>query len=547
MQPHSVRQTFPKKEQRMRKFTSYEAVNTKLHYYALREELIDRAYDHLLGEDPTESGHYITVWAPRQSGKTWLMRQVVERIKARDDFEVAILTMQSGKTVKTDKGILGLLLDKLRSWFGRELPDITLWTELNLLFSIKHFTKPLILILDEFDSLSEDFINKFANEFREMYTHRVNEVNKPSREKTCLLHGLALIGVRSVLGIENITGSPFNVQRSVHIPNLTFEEVDGMFKWYERESGQQVEQAVIDRLFYETQGQPGLVGWFGELLTETYNKEQAKPLTMENFEEVYAEATDVLPNNNILNIISKAKQETYKSFVLEMFKTSAKIRFRYDHKKINFLYLNGVIGREKVGRTENYVKFSCPFVQKRLFNYFSDELFPEMGRLYDPLDDLSDTITEDSLNIENLLKRYGQYLHQNRHWLLKNAPRRADLRIYEAVYHFNLYKYLLEFFKNKKGTVYPEFPTGNGQIDLLIRYRGQMYGLEVKSLKDKFGYEEALEQAVGYGQRLGLPEVTLAFFIEAIDDENRCKYEAAYVDEKSGLRVKPVFVEVGSQ
>ena len=32
-----------------------------------------------------------------------------------------------------------------------------------------------------------------------------------------------------------------------------------MLRWYERDSGEQVEQDVIDRLFYETQGQPGLV------------------------------------------------------------------------------------------------------------------------------------------------------------------------------------------------------------------------------------------------------------------------------------------------
>ncbi len=124
------------------------------------------------------------------------------------------------------------------------------------------------MILDEFDAISEEFINDFANEFRVMYTDRINEGDKKSSEKSCLLHGLALVGVRAVLGIENVSGSPFNVQRSFHVPNLTFEEVEGMFKWYERESGQAVEQEVIECLFYETQGQPGLVGWFGELLTE---------------------------------------------------------------------------------------------------------------------------------------------------------------------------------------------------------------------------------------------------------------------------------------
>ena len=94
---------------------------------------------------------------------------------------------------------------------------------------------------------------------------------------------MALIGVRSVLGIENKRGSPFNVQRSLHIPNLTKGEVFQMYQWYERESGQQVEEAVIERVYDETQGQPGLVSWLGELLTETYNEHQPT-ITSRDFE-----------------------------------------------------------------------------------------------------------------------------------------------------------------------------------------------------------------------------------------------------------------------
>jgi hypothetical protein len=51
------------------------------------------------------------------------------------------------------------------------------------------------------------------------------------------------------------------VQRSVHIPNWTEAEVNKMYHWYERESGQEVAQPVIDRVYDETQGQPGLVSW----------------------------------------------------------------------------------------------------------------------------------------------------------------------------------------------------------------------------------------------------------------------------------------------
>jgi len=50
----------------MRKFDSLRPVNTKLHYYVPRDALIEQAYTQLVGENPDEGGHYITVWAPRQ-------------------------------------------------------------------------------------------------------------------------------------------------------------------------------------------------------------------------------------------------------------------------------------------------------------------------------------------------------------------------------------------------------------------------------------------------------------------------------------------------
>jgi hypothetical protein len=160
-----------------------------------------------------------------------------------------------------------------------------------------------------------------AGQFRELYLDRSGH----------WLHGLALIGVGTVLGVESHRGSPFNVQRGLHIPNLTEAGVNEMYRWYERESGQTVEQVVIDRVFYETQGQPGLVSWLGELLTETYNGGTDQPITPTKFEEVYSAAVQVLPNNNnILNIISKAREEPYQDLVLELFKTGEKIPFTYD-------------------------------------------------------------------------------------------------------------------------------------------------------------------------------------------------------------------------
>lgn len=532
----------------MRRFSSYGPIDTELNYYAPREHLIEYAYAQLTGENPNKGGHYITVWAPRQTGKTWVMQQIVRKLQEDDQFEVAILTMQSAKEERTDEGVLEVLVDNLRKWFGRDFPDIRSWKALSTLFTRPYFTKPLILILDEFDAIGEEFINKFANEFRSMHTERVNEAGKPDAEKSCLLHGLALIGVRTVLGIENTTGSPFNVQRNVHIPNLTHAEVEGMFQWYAQESGRQVEQAVIDRLYAETNGHPGLTCWFGELLTEGFEGYHPTPdtrLDSGQFDIVYTAALNALPNNTILNIISKAKHTPYTNVVLNLFKTDEKMLFKFDNPAINFLYLNGVIDQDAPGSPQNAVKFASPFVQKRLFNYFSDDLFNYVGKIFTPFENLDDTITDDHLDVRALMRRYERHLRVNRGWMLKDAPRRADLRIYEAVFHFNLYMYLFHFLQGFGGHVYPEFPTGNGKIDLIIMYAGTTYGLEVKSYTTARDFRNALTQAARYGKQLGVAEMTLVEFVEAVDDANRAAHEAPYKDAETGVTVRPVFVEIG--
>ena len=529
----------------MRTFSSYGPIKVNQHIYAPRTTLIDFACQQLIGEVGEEDGHYITVWAPRQTGKTWLMQQVMERLRTQGDFEVAILTMQFAKNMHDAKAVLKVLTDGLRGWFRRDFPTLDSFADFPALFTNRWFSKPLILILDEFDALDESIINEFAVQFRSIYTQRSNESDRPSADKHYLLHGLALIGVRSVLGIENVSGSPFNVQRSLRVPNLTQDEVSGMFRWYEEESGQVVEPAVVERLFAETRGQPGLTGWLGELVTQKFNTAPTQPLTMAVFEEAYTAAIQILPNNNILNIISKAKQEPYQEIVLEFFKVGRKVPFTFDNPHLSYLYLNGVIDFEQEDK-KYYVRFACPFVQKRLFNYFANDLFRYLGGLHDPFEDLSHIINAQGLHIRNLMQLYERYLQKNRHWLFKDAPRRStDLRIFEAVYHFNLFMYLSRFLENHRGQVTPEFPTGNGKLDLLVQYAGQRYGLEGKSFADQTEYQRSLRQAADYGRQLGLTTMSLLLFVEAVDEQNRQKYEAPYQDPATGVRVEPTFVATG--
>ncbi len=526
----------------MRRFSSYGPVDTVQHYYVPRETLIERAYSQLMGHNPRRGGHYFTVWAPRQAGKTWVMQQILHKLRKDSRFDVLKINLEILKDRENPADIFAIIARKIGEGVGKAFTGIDNQDKFQDIFKKDVLEKPLILILDEFDAMIEEGITAVVSAFRNIYIQRLDELHLPTEQKNYLLHSVALIGVRSVLGIENETGSPFNVQRSLKIPNLTYKEVDEMFKWYEKDSGQKVEKDVIDQLFYETRGQPGLVGWFGELLTETYNKDKTKPITKRSFEIAYSAALNVLPNNNILNIISKAKKEPYNDTVLELFKTDQKIPFSYRKPRLNFLYMNGVIDKEEVNESEYYVRFASPFVQRCLFDYFSNAIFQQMGRLFDPFDNLDDTITETELNIRGLGKRYETYLVENRDWLLDDVPRRKDLRIYEAVFHFNFYSYLNEFLKPRSGRVIPEFPTGNGKIDLLVTYAGRRYGIELKSFASEWEYNEALKQAAKYGKQLNLTEIFLLFFVETIDDGSRKKYEADYKDKETGVTVKPFFI-----
>ncbi|MCP4149925.1 MAG: hypothetical protein GY757_19420, partial [bacterium] len=296
---------------------------------------------------------------------------------------------------------------------------------------------------------------------------------------------------------------------------------------------------------YETNGQPGLTCWFGELLTEGfegYTIAKKHVIDSDVFEAVYAAAGDVLPNNNILNIISKSKKEPEKSTVLKMFQTEEKLKFRFDDPSINALYMNGVVDKEKADFNRYYLRFSSPFVQKRLFNYFAGDIFKEMGRLMEPFTSLAKIITTTHLNVRELMKLYQEYLSKNCSWLFKNAPRRSDLRVYEAVFHFNLYAYVDEFLRSKNGVVIPEFPTGNGKIDLLIKHAGVTYGIELKSYTDNAGYKDALKQAAKYGKQLNLNEIYLVTFVDTIDEKNKQTYETTYKDSLTDVTVSPIFI-----
>jgi len=530
---------------RKRRFSSYGPVDSSIEYCAPRTELIQKAVNQLVGENPEDGGHYFTVWAPRQTGKSWSLNQTMRELQKDERFYVAKIELQLG--FKDALPAIKYIVEQINMYLKLDLKIPNSLEDFQEIFKKENFKKPIILILDEFDDLTKNAIDDIVSVFRNIFNLRKKDSGNAFYSEY-QLHGVALIGVRSVIGIENPKGTPFNVQRSLHIPNLTFEEVKLMFDDYQQDWQQKIDAEVIEKLYYETNGQPGLVSWFGELMCEKHNETPNEAITMKQWKLTYAYATHVEPNNTIMNLVSKANQEDAKDLVFELFKTEEKTIFRFEDLRTNFLYMNGVITFENgIDNDKNdvfFTKFSSPFVQKRLFDRFARELYSQLGLVMKPFEDIDHIITDTDIYVPNLLRRFQLYFNENKHWLLKHAPKRnTDGRIYEATYHFILFSWLQQYLSGM-ASVTSEFPTGNGKIDLLLHMNKKIYGIEVKSYSNQRKFEESIKQAAYYAVQLKVSEITLAVFVEYIDETNRTKYEHEYINLETQIKVNPIFIAI---
>ncbi len=503
----------------MRRFHSYGPVDCEDHFCAPREGLIRKCKEQLVGK-PEKGGHYFTIWAPRQTGKTWLMRRVKEEIEGTEEgaFIVGDMSMQGVILEEDDPDdVFFRHVPRLfRHAFGVSIEAPGRWDDWIRLFDKESgvFEKPAILFIDEFDSLPPGMVDRLVTLFRDMYLESENYH----------LHGLALIGVRAVLGVESLRGSPFNVQRSLQIPNLDRAEVMDLFEQYRTESGQKLDAGVVDALYEATRGQPGLVCWFGELLTETYNPGKDQSITIDKWHYVYGRARRTEWNNTLLNLIAKARHR-HTEYVIALFSKSD-IPFSLRNEWCRYLYLNGVIDAKDVsdetGGITQVCRFSSPFIQHNLYDALTHDLVGDRLPILalDPLDELADVFETPHLDLPALIQRYTSYLKRLKDKGLdpwKDQPRRADLHLTEAVGHFHLYAWL----QNAVGricAVSPEFPTGNGKVDLHLRCGDRRGIIEVKSFIDALETKRARGQAARYAQQMGLDRVTLVLFAPVSDE-----------------------------
>ena len=481
---------------------------------------MERCVELLVG-NLEKGGHFFTVHAPRQAGKTWLMMEAEKEIERKFPYRFITARMSCQGIVMDDDMPVDVFLNKVPTLmldgFDMDIDAPETWEDWTLFFRKGKglFEKPVILFIDEFDSLPPHVIDRVVGLFREIYLNRSNY----------LLHGLALVVVSAVVGAQSDRGSPFNIQRSLRVPNFSREEVDELFDQYGHESGQKVEPGVVGSVFESTRGQPGLVGWFGELLTEKYNPGEGRTIDAEVWGDTFRLALAKEWNNTVMNLLAKAKAE-HLNRIAELFARSD-IPFSIDSQWCRYAYLHGIIDSETAtdvaGKKTEVCRFANPFIQLRLYNGLSREMYGDRTPILalEPLDDLADVFDKTTIDVPALLDRYADYLKRLKAkgidpW--KDQPRRADLRLSEAAGHFHLYAWLQNAV-GRRCAIGPEFSTGNGRVDLHLKCGDKRAVIEVKSFTDLADLKNSKKQAAGYAKKLNLESVALAVFVPVDDDK----------------------------
>ncbi len=515
----------------MRRFHSYGPVDCDRHFCVARKELVRQCTDYLVG-DPDKGGSYFTIWGPQQTGKTWIMRQAAKSIMSQhgEKFIGASLSMQGVPMRDNDPEeifldcIPRLFLDS----FDLEIAAPKTWDDLTSLFHRKKspFDKPVILLIDEFDSLPEHIIKRLASLFQYM----------SFRPENYLIHSLALIGAT---GTDKGKISPFNIQPFIRVPNLTKDEVKEMFDQYQKDSGQQIEPVVVSKLFEVTKGQPGLVSWFGELLTEKFNQDKDQAILPDTWNKIYARACSTEWNNTVFSLIKKATGE-YCSDLLEIF-TRSDITFTLRADWCNYMYMHGVIDHEydDFKRLE-FCRFSSPYIQLAICDSLTRNLLEERISIpfLDPLDDLSDVFNASVLNLSALIGRYKEYIRQLKENSLepfKDQHEQDKTPIAEAVWYFHLYSWLQNVV-GKYCAIIPEFPSGKGKMDLHIRCDERDGIIEVINITDFRQVNQAVKDASDYAAKLGLGIITLVIFVP-LEDEGDVLQELSGEEAVEGVSV----------
>ncbi|NLE41260.1 MAG: ATP-binding protein, partial [Lentisphaerae bacterium] len=281
--------------------------------------------------DLIQRKQYFVIHAARQSGKTTLLLDLRKTLEAEGKHRALYCSLESLQGVTDPSvGIPGIL-DAIRAAVMAH-PEIgslantvtagdgegfTLALRAALTRLCAALDKPLVLLLDEVDCLTEGTLITFLRQLRDGFVNRAGGSPFPS--------SVALVGMRNIRdykaqvrpgGATLGSASPFNIaSKSLTLANFTETEVGALYAQHTADTGQVFPPEAVARAFHWSQGQPWLVNALAhEVVDEILAMDYAKPVDAAMFDAA-AERLILRRDTHIDSLVERLREERVRRIV----------------------------------------------------------------------------------------------------------------------------------------------------------------------------------------------------------------------------------------
>lgn len=238
---------------------------------------------------------YFVLHAPRQVGKTTFLLALTEHLNQSDQYRTLYLNVEAAQTAREDveKGIQSILSQLGREaqhhlqddYLAQSWPDIFAQHGANVALNevlsqwAIHSPKPIVLLIDEIDSLVGDTLISVLRQLRAGYPRRPSSF--PQSVVLCGVRDVRDYRIYSSEGREMITGgSAFNVKaESLRMGDFTRPEVERLYQQHTDETGQIFAPEAVALAWELTQGQPWLVNALAYEVTEKMGRDRTAAIT----------------------------------------------------------------------------------------------------------------------------------------------------------------------------------------------------------------------------------------------------------------------------
>ena len=484
-------------------------------HYAIRP--LDRVdVDEFLGL--IRAKRYFVLHAPRQTGKTSALISLRDLLNSGEvgNFRCVNVNVEVGQVARDDtaRGIRSILSSLAASarLLGDDYPrriwlDI-LWQsgpddalkDLLIEWCVAN-PVPLVLLVDEIDSLVGDTLLSVLRQLRAGYEQRPEGF--PQSVVLCGVRDIRDYRIRSSTGEVIAGGSPFNVAaKSLRMGDFTEAETRALMAQHTEETGQCFSPAALDSVWTQTRGQPWLVNALcaGACFDNKAGRDRSRTIEVD---DVYAAREElILSRRTHLDQLAHKLEEARVRRVVEPLLSGGEVQ--HDGRDLEYVRDLGLIAPDSPPRMANPIY--AEVVPRELGYVLQDSLDVQVAWYVD---------NDGRLDMTKLLTAFGTFFGEHsEHWLGRfgEYPEAGPQLILQAY---------LQRVVNGGGRIEREYGLGRGRTDLLVlwpREAGQpsdlweRFVVECKVLRDsdrkslEWTVDRGVEQTLGYMAKCGAEE-----------------------------------------